>query len=195
MVGRFAGILCVLDRQTLTMVAGVAPLSFPVISDTVPQAVSLVKSPWSYVFQAGEQLILLHSTDVSVSVQIKDSVPYLFSSIRHFKMLMKKPKWLLCAPLPQWLCCRCCGLSDSAPHLPLGRITLTHGLGAQVHVTLLNTHFHVRRHSVRQQQNVMEYLVGRFSLYCHPTTTQLWYRGQHHKIGGITFRAALISIH
>lgn len=67
MVGRFAGILCVLDRQTLTMVAGVAPLSFPVISDTVPQAVSLVKSPWSYVFQAGEQLILLQQITKSSS--------------------------------------------------------------------------------------------------------------------------------
>jgi len=43
--------------------------------------------------------------------------------------------------------------------------------------------------SVAQQQNVTG--VGKFSLYCHTTNIPSDAVGQHTKIGGITFRAAL----
>lgn len=42
-------------------------------------------------------------TDQHNCQDVDKSVPYLFSSIRNLKMLMKKPKWLLRAPLPQWV--------------------------------------------------------------------------------------------
>ena len=63
---------------------------------------------------------------------------------------------------------------------------------------LLYLHFHVSQHCVRlplcchlSHGNMCDgILVGRFNLYCGITTSDV---GQYHKIGDITFRAALID--